>query len=180
MDVSKRLSNYGSIDTIKEDDLLKEEEETTRIKDTPLIKGEKGIVMSSEQIMLKEEDYMASSPREDSISNSPLKLNSKIEYNDDTIRKQEELDSILQTAKRQYKNDRERQKVKKGNNLASSSMDYIDPRGSGAAIAGRLNNIPTKRNKDKNSIGKVKTEDYRQGGGLNHDFMQARTSPPSI
>ena len=47
-----------------------------------------GKVFVFKQIMLQEEDYDApDSPRNDSISGSPLKKDSKIAYNDNTIKK---------------------------------------------------------------------------------------------
>ena len=62
--------------------------------------------------MLKEEDYVQQPPtplkpaENNSISTSPFKNRSKIEYNDGTIKKKNNLDHILQNAKKQYKTDK--------------------------------------------------------------------------
>lgn len=81
--------------------------------------------------MLKEEDYVQQAtptkqPSNEFINGSPLKHRSKIEYNEGTIKKKNNLNDILQNAKKQYKNDKERLKNKA--NL-STSVDYADHRG---------------------------------------------------
>ena len=91
----------ASIDTIKEDDLLKEEEETVRERAKNTEESDRNpfrVDPSRGQIMLKEEDYEPLSPPtllDDSIAESPIKKRSNLEYNDDTIKNKKNLDKIL-------------------------------------------------------------------------------------
>ena len=95
----------ASIATIKEDDLLKEEEETVRERAKNTEESDRNpfrVDPSRGQIMLKEEDYEPLSPPlspptllDDSIAESPIKKRSNLEYNDDTIKNKKSLDKIL-------------------------------------------------------------------------------------